>query len=470
MNSNIFLSRNIVNFFLQLDYLSNQRWPEDKLSPSVTRIKTLLNVLGSPQKNYLSIHIAGTNGKTSVVRIIDTVLTSLNYSTGRIISPHLQSTLERISINGKLINLEQYIQIYSSIEPFIELIDHKFEKSNRLKMSKFEILTAMAFIAFSDLLVDIAIVEVGMGGRWDATNVVNASVNIITPIDFDHMEYLGSTISKIALEKAGVIKKRRKDDVLNKTIVVISNQIPMVMQVLIKIVVNSNALVARENCEFSVLNRHTVSGGQIVNLQGLSCLYNETFIPLYGKHQAQNTALAIASVEAFLNTRPYYKLNTRPIKDGLAYSCSPGRIECLCTTPPIFIDSAHNPGGATTLAYSLQKEFDFNYLIGIVSMMANKNAIGILAKLETVFNKIIITNNGSSRAMTTKSLSILAEKVFGKNRTIITSNLVNALDIGVKLLNNFRVSKNVSPNVGIVVTGSVVTSGAIRNVFGKYPM
>lgn len=190
---------------LQVEHLLDQRWPETKLEPSTARIEALMEMLGSPQLSYPCIHIAGTNGKTSVARIVDALLTAFSRRTGRTTSPHLQSAVERIAIDNEPISPARYVEVYREIEPFVQLVDAQSQQDGGPAMSKFEVLTAMAFAAFADAPVDVAVVEVGMGGRWDATNVVDAPVAVITPIGIDHAEYLGDTIGEIAAEKAGII-------------------------------------------------------------------------------------------------------------------------------------------------------------------------------------------------------------------------------------------------------------------------
>jgi dihydrofolate synthase/folylpolyglutamate synthase len=190
-------------------HLLDQRWPETKLEPSTTRMEALMEMLGSPQRGYPCIHITGTNGKTSVARMIDALLTAFNQRTGRTTSPHLQSAVERIAIDNQPISPARYVETYTEIEPFVQMVDAQSEAAGGPAMSKFEVVTAMAFAAFADAPVDIAVVEVGMGGRWDATNVVDAPVAVITPIGLDHTDYLGDTVAAIATEKAGIIAPPR---------------------------------------------------------------------------------------------------------------------------------------------------------------------------------------------------------------------------------------------------------------------
>src|ERR1700759_2202153 len=253
---------------LQVEHLLDQRWPETKLEPSTARISALMEMLGSPPLGYPSIHIAGTNGKTSVARLIDALLTALHRRTGRTTSPHLQSAVERISIDGHPISPAQYVETYREIEPFVELVDAQSEAAGGPRMSKFEVVTAMAFAAFADAPVDVPVVEEGLGGRWDATNVVTAPVAVIPPIGLDHIAYPGSAIAGIAAEKAGIIKRQPDSLDPRDTVAVIGRQLPEAMEVLLARTVAEDAAVAREDSEFAVLGRQIAVGGQLVQLQG----------------------------------------------------------------------------------------------------------------------------------------------------------------------------------------------------------
>ncbi len=312
-----------------------------------------MELLGSPQRGYPSIHIAGTNGKTSVARMVDALLTPLHRRTGRTTSPHLQSAVERIAIDNEPITPAQYVATYEEIEPFVELVDKQSEAAGGPAMSKFEVVTAMAFAAFADAPIDVAVVEVGMGGRWDATNVVDAPVAVITPIGVDHTEYLGTEIADIAAEKAGIIARQKDDLVPVDTVAVIGRQVPEAMEVVLAETVRADAAVAREDSEFAVLGRQVAIGGQMLELQGLGGVYSEIFLPLHGEHQAHNAAIALAAVEAFFGAGADRQLDIDAVRAGFAAAVSPGRMERMRSAPTVFIDAAHNPAGATALAQTL---------------------------------------------------------------------------------------------------------------------
>ena len=456
---------------LQVEHLLDQRWPETKLEPSTRRMEALMEVLGSPQRGYPCIHITGTNGKTSVARMIDALLTAFNQRTGRTTSPHLQSAVERIAIDNEPISPARYVETYAEIEPFVQMVDAQSEAGQLgpagPAMSKFEVVTAMAFAAFADAPVDIAVVEVGMGGRWDATNVVDAPVAVITPIGLDHTDYLGDTVAAIATEKAGIIAPPRGEIDKVDTVVVIGRQMPEAMEALLAEAVRADAAVAREDSEFAVLDRQVAVGGQVLELQGLGGVYSEIFLPLHGEHQAHNAVVALAAVEAFFGAGAQRRLDIDSVRAGFAAVVSPGRLERMRSAPTVFVDAAHNPAGAAALASALTTEFDFRYLVGVVAVMGDKDVNGILAALEPVLDLVVVTDNGSPRAMDVESLALRAEEVFGPDRVLRAQNLPDAIEAATALVEESG-AEGFSGS-GIVITGSVVTAGAARTLFRKDP-
>ncbi|HTQ16184.1 bifunctional tetrahydrofolate synthase/dihydrofolate synthase [Mycobacterium sp.] len=452
---------------LQVEHLLDQRWPETKIEPSLTRISAVMDLLGSPQLGYPSIHIAGTNGKTSVARMVDALLTALQRRTGRTTSPHLQSAVERIAIDSRPISPAQYVATYREIEPFVQMIDRQSQDAGGPAMSKFEVLTAMAFAAFADAPVEVAVVEVGMGGRWDATNVINAPVAVITPISIDHVEYLGNDIAGIAAEKAGIIT--RAPEGAPDTVAVIGRQVPEAMEVLLAASVRADAAVAREDSEFAVLGRQIAIGGQVLQLQGLGGVYSDIFLPLHGEHQAHNAVLALAAVEAFFGAGAQRQLDVEAVRAGFATVTSPGRLERVRSAPTVFVDAAHNPAGAAALAEALAAEFDFRMLVGVLSVLADKDADGILAALEPVFDSVVVTHNGSPRAMDVESLALAAQQRFGPDRVLTAENLRDAIDTATALVDEAASEGDSFSGTGIVITGSVVTAGAARSLFGRDP-
>ncbi|GAA1091532.1 bifunctional tetrahydrofolate synthase/dihydrofolate synthase [Tsukamurella spumae] len=457
----------------QVEAELDQRWPETKIEPSLTRIAALMQLLGSPQDAYPSIQIAGTNGKSSTARMIDSLLLAFSRRTGRITSPHLQLATERIAIDGAPLTAKQYVATYRELEPFIELVDAQSEAADGPRMSKFEVLTAMAFAAFAEAPVDVAVVEVGLGGTWDATNVVTAEVAVITPIGLDHVEILGPDIPSIAGEKAGIIKRAPERLIPKDTVVVVGKQEPAAMDVLLRRAVEADAAVAREGSEFMVVERRVAVGGQQLTLQGLGGVYDEIFLPLHGEHQANNAVVALAAVEAFFGAGADQQLDLDTVREGFARAASPGRLERVRTAPTVLIDAAHNPHGAQALARTLQTEFGFHTLIGVVSVLADKDAIGVLTALEPVLDTIVVTHNGSPRALEVERLAAIAEEIFGEDRVVTSPTMVDAVETAVALADDesddgFDTGAPAS-GVGVLVTGSVVTAGVARSLFGKEP-
>ncbi|MEJ9079345.1 folylpolyglutamate synthase/dihydrofolate synthase family protein [Gordonia malaquae] len=444
------------------------RWPETKIEPSLTRINLLLELLGNPQHAYPAIHIAGTNGKTSVTRMIDSLLQAFHRRTGRITSPHLQLVTERIAIDGTPISPRLYVDTYRELEPFITMVDDSSTAQGGPRMSKFEVLTAMAYAAFAEAPIEVAVVETGMGGRWDATNVIDSKVAVITPIAMDHADYLGDTLTAIAGEKAGIIKPGPTDAVVpSDPVTVIGPQEPEVADVLLRASVEAGTIVARQNSEFAVLDSATAVGGQLLRIQGLGGVYDEVFLPLHGAHQAQNAALALAAVEAFFGAGADRQLDVDTVREAFAEVRTPGRLERLRNAPSVFIDAAHNPHGARALAQALVSEFDFRRLVGVIGVLGDKDARGLLTELEPVLDAVVLTNNGSPRALDTDSLYDLALPIFGDERLSVEPFLPDAVEAAIALAEDGETG-TVS-GAGVIITGSVVTAGAGRTLFAKDP-
>jgi len=420
------------------------RWPETRIEPTLQRIAALVDVLGSPHLTYPTIHIGGTNGKTTTSRMIDSLLFEMGLRTGRFTSPHLESYLERISINGQSIDPKAFIFTYNDIAAYLDLMDSKFEHP----ISFFEAMTALAFAAFAEHPIDVGVIEVGMGGEWDATNVVDADVSVIMPINLDHTEYLGETLTEIAQTKAGIIKQ--------SGFVVLAQQEPEAAKELLKRAAEMGADVAREGVEYSVLSRSLAVGGQLLTIQGASDTYEDIFLPLHGKHQASNAAAALVAVEAFFGDQ---ELDIEAVRAGFANVTSPGRCEVVHREPTIILDAAHNPHGAAAIADTVQSEFTFDEVIGVVAPMGDKDIHGILLELEQVMDSVIVTANSSTRSTPVEKLEKIAIEIFGIDRVFSDETLEKALERAIK--------ETVRPlsedSVGILVTGSVVTVGEARS-------
>ena len=427
----------------------NKRWPEAKIDPTLDRIAALVDALGSPQLSYPTIHVGGTNGKTTTSRMIDALMAKLDYRTGRFTSPHLESVLERISIKGSPISASGFVATYNDIALYLDLIDSR----QPYPLSFFEVLTAMAFVAFAEFPVDIGIIEVGMGGEWDSTNVVSPSVSVITPIGLDHMQYLGESIEEIAKTKAGIIKP--------ETHVVLAAQEPSVAKILLERVAQKSAIPYREGVEFAVTKRDLAVGGQLISIQGIYGTYQDIYIPLYGAHQSSNAAVALATVEAFVGQ----KISDEIVNEAFASVTSPGRFEILHRDPTVIIDAAHNPHGAKALAATINNEFDFESLFGVIAVLADKDARGILEALESSISRIVVTENKSERALSKEKLFEIAKEIFGAERTFMESDLQSAVTYAMEqatLLNQVNEGSH-----AVLITGSVVTVGEAKKIVNK---
>ncbi len=428
------------------------RYPaEDRMVPDLDRITLLCDLLGSPQRGYPSIHLTGTNGKSSTARMIDALLQGFGLRPGRYTSPHLASVTERITIDGQPLTDEQFTAVYDEIAPYVELVDSRMP----LPMTFFEVLTAMSFAAFADAPVDVAVLEVGLGGSWDATNVVDARTAVVLPIGLDHMPLLGTTLTEIATEKAGIISAGAT--------VVLAQQEPEAAEVLLRRCVDVGATVAREGLEFGVVSRATAVGGQLLSLQGLGGRYDDIYLPLHGVHQAANAAAALAAIEAFLGGGDKGMLDVELIREGFARTASPGRLEVVRTSPTVLLDAAHNaPGMAATVA-ALTDAFAFTHLVAVVACLADKDVVAMLEVLEPAVAQVVVTQNGSPRAIPVDDLRDLATDVFGEDRVQVEDSLDDALSTAVALAD----AEAEYGGAGVLVTGSIVTVGEARTLLRR---
>lgn len=425
------------------------RRPETLVEPSLDGIRDVLDLLGNPQRAYPVVHIGGTNGKTSTARMVDALLRELNLRTGRYTSPHLRSVTERIVVDGEPIAPELFAAAYADLRPYLDLVDSKRD----VRLGYFEVLTALAYTVFADTPVEAAVVEVGMGGSWDATNVADGRVSVVTPIAVDHVEYLGDSIESIAKEKAGIIKPGGY--------AILGPQTATAAEILLARIAEVGATVARQGLEFGVRSREMAVGGQVIGLQGLTGPYDEVFLPLHGEYQAHNAAAALAAVEAFVGggREP---LDADLVRAAFSRVTSPGRLEALRRGPVVLADAAHNPAGAAALASALTEEFAGTALVAVVAAMADKDVEGILTELEPAVEAVVVTENSSPRTMPVDQLANIAVDVFGQDRVHQAVPLPEAIDAGLALAER----EESLGGYGVVVTGSVVTAGDARAAYG----
>ena len=423
------------------------RWPETRLEPSLDRIRAFTELLGDPQNAYPVIHLTGTNGKTSTARMIETFLLTMGLRTGRFTSPHLQQMSERIVLDGEPLSDEAFVAAFNDVAPYTHLVD----SSSEFPLSFFETVVGMAYAAFADAPVDVAVVEVGMGGAWDATNVADGAVAVVLPISVDHASYLGDTPADIAIEKAGIIKPGAT--------AIVAEQRPEVLDVLLARAAEVGATLLREGEDFGVEHRVAAVGGQVITLRGLRATYEDVFLPLYGEHQAQNAALALAAVEAFAGPDA---LAADVVAEAFAAVTSPGRLEVVRRSPTIVLDAAHNPHGAAAAAAALDDSFAFSPLIGVIGVMADKDYEGVIAAFEPHLSHLICTQNSSSRAMPAEKLAEVAREIFDEDRVTVAPRLADAIDQAAALAEAGEAFGDPLGSGAVLITGSVVTVGEAR--------
>jgi dihydrofolate synthase/folylpolyglutamate synthase len=424
------------------------RFPS-RMVPDLDRITDLLDLLGDPQRAYPSIHITGTNGKTTTARMVDALFRAFGIRTGRYTSPHLESVTERIAIEGAPLDAERFAQTYDEVSTYVEIVDGRHPE----RVTYFELLTAMAFAAFADAPVDVAVVEVGLGGRWDATNVVHAPVAVVTPIGLDHVGILGDTIAAIAAEKAGIVHESAS--------VVTAVQPEAALVALRSRADEVGATILAQGVDFGVRGRTLAVGGQVLEIEGLGGTYDGIVLPLHGAHQAGNAAVALAAVEAFFGAQDRGRLDLDTVREGFAQVTSPGRLEVVRRGPAVLLDGAHNPAGAAALAAAIEDEFDFDRLVAVVAVLDDKDVAGLLGELEPVVDSIVATTNSSPRALPAEALGEVAVDVFGEDRVVVVPRLDDAIERGVALA-----EAGLLGGGGVLVTGSIVTVGEARRLLG----
>jgi dihydrofolate synthase / folylpolyglutamate synthase len=432
------------------------RRPEHSVDLALDRMTELVGLLGDPQRACPVIHITGTNGKTSTARMTDALLRSRGLRTGRFTSPHLVSIRERISVDGAAVDQERFVAAYDEVIPYVALVDER----HPVAMSFFEVLTGMAFAIFADTPVDVMVLEVGVGGRLDCTNVADGVVAVVTPIAIDHPRLLGGTVEEIAAQKAGIIKP--------EAVAVLAQQPLAAAEVLLRQAADLGATVAREGVEFGVLSREQAVGGQQLVLRGLRSTYEDVYLPLFGSYQAGNAACALAAAEAFAGVSDdagTAGLDPDLVREAFARVTSPGRLEVIRRSPTIIIDAAHNPAGMAATADAIREAFSFTHLIGVFAASGDKDVPGILAELEPLLSDIVVTRNSSDRSMDPAETAELAAEVFGEDRVRSADRLDDAVEAAVTLADE-AMAESAPGSAGVLITGSVITAGDARRLLG----
>ncbi|SEJ50168.1 bifunctional folylpolyglutamate synthase/dihydrofolate synthase [Demequina mangrovi] len=430
------------------------RNPEHDFEPTLDRVREACDLLGSPQDAYKVIHLTGTNGKTSTARMTESLVREHGLRTGLFTSPHLTTVRERIQIDGEPIALEDFVRLWLEVAPIIHLVDARATAAGGPRMSFFEVLVVLAFAAFADAPVDVAVIEVGMGGVWDATNVATGEVAVVTPVGLDHQEWLGDSLADIAAEKSGIIK--------DGAAVVMAAQSESVEPVLDAAIEERGARAYREGEALEVMERQPGVGGQLATLRTAAATYTDIFIPLYGPYQAHNALLALAATELLLAAggEPA-SLAGETVEAAFAQVSSPGRLEAVRTAPLILVDAAHNPHGIEALVSALDESFAFETLVGVVGILKDKDADGILAALEPALAHVVLTASSSPRAVPVEELEPLANEIFGEDRITVAESLPDAIDAAVQ-----RSERDSDLGAGVLVVGSITLVAEARVLTG----
>jgi dihydrofolate synthase/folylpolyglutamate synthase len=434
------------------------RAPENKMEPRLAPLFRAMDVLGEPNKAYPIIHVTGTNGKTSTARMIEAGLRAHGLSTGRYTSPHLSKVTERISVDGAPVSDETFVRIWDEIRPYLEIVDNELIAEGQPRLTYFECLTILAFAVFADQPVNVAVMEVGLGGITDATNVGDGQVAVVTPISLDHTDLLGDTTEDIAYEKAGIIKPGG---------FLISAAQPVdAAQVLLEKAREVQVPFKFEGVEFGVESRQVAVGGQVVTVQGIAGRYPELMVPLHGSHQAENAAVAVAALEAFLGGGEK-ELSAEVLQEAFATVSSPGRLEVMRTAPTIIVDAAHNPEGIRVTAEAIEEAFSFSKLVVVVGVLKEKDAEEILRQLKEslggLAEEFCFTQSNSPRAVPAAELAEIAVDLgFGEDNIHIAEKLDDALEWAVE-----RAEANEDLAGGVLVTGSITLVADARILLGK---
>jgi len=413
--------------------------PQPRLEPT----RRVADLLGDPQRSYPIIHITGTNGKTTTSRIAESILRAYGLRTGLMTSPHLVRINERIVIDGEPISDEALVRNWDDIQPYLLMVDTELEAAGEPALTYFEALTLLAFAAFADAPVDVCVLEVGMGGEWDSTNVADGQVAVLAPIALDHTHRLGSTVEEIARTKSGIIKPLAE--------VVSAVQDPEALAEIERAVELTESILRVEGVEFELESSEVAVGGQSITVRGLAGRYEDLYLPLYGDHQGHNAALAIAAVEAFLG-RGTQPLVPAILADGLASATSPGRLQVIAAQPPVIVDAAHNPHGAHSLAEALPKYFDYEEIGFVIGILADKDAAGVVAELSPLAARWFPTASGSERALPADEIAELLEDTDAPHEP--PAPLAAALRAAQGWASE-------APGRAVVVTGSITLIGEV---------
>jgi dihydrofolate synthase/folylpolyglutamate synthase len=413
--------------------------PQPRLEPT----RKACELLGDPQHSAPVIHITGTNGKTSTSRMIEAILRASGLKTGLLTSPHLVRVNERIVISGLPVSNEALVRNWRDIAPYLAIVDAQLVADGEEALSYFEALTVLGFAIFADAPVDVMVLEVGMGGEWDSTNVADGQVAVFTPIALDHQARLGNTVAEIARTKGGIIKPAAT--------VVTAMQTLDALDELTEAAAHDEASMVVELRDFALESTTVAVGGQVITVRGRADTYADLFLPLYGDYQGQNAAVAIAAVESFLGggTVP---LSNDVLAEGLAEATSPGRLQLIGIEPTVLVDAAHNPHGARALAGAMTEYFDFTEIAVVIAVLGDKDAHGVFAELAPIATRFHVTRSQSDRATPVDELAGVALTVAPSESVLQFEDLAEAVGAA-------REWAAEAPSRAVLITGSITLVG-----------
>jgi dihydrofolate synthase/folylpolyglutamate synthase len=406
-----------------------------RMGPSLERIGRLADLLDHPERTAPAVHLTGTNGKTTTARMVASLLAAFGVGAGVYTSPHLQDVRERVALASRPISTEEFAETWAYLEPFLAEVDRVSDQP----VTFYEALTALAFTWFAELPVDAQVVEVGMGGTWDATNLVHGDVAVINRVALDHPE-LGDTVAEVAAEKAGIIKQGAT--------VVSQEQEEDALAILEERARGLEARLLVAGRDFGVERRRLAVGGQVLDLRTPTGTVADVLVPLHGRHQADNAASALAAVQAFLGD-----VDPDTVRAGFAAVTSPGRLEVVSRQPLVLLDGAHNPAGARALATTLLEEFVVDRRTLVVACLADKDVRGILEALLPATGRLVVTTNRSPRAAPAERLRKEAEAL-GLHAEV-------APDVATAVRQTID---DAGEAEAVVVTGSLSTVGEARDL------
>jgi dihydrofolate synthase/folylpolyglutamate synthase len=411
------------------------------VKPGLERIAGLLELMGRPHDDVPAIHVAGTNGKTTTVRMIEDLLLAHDLSVGTFTSPHLERIEERFTVNGAMLDAQGLVDAVADVAPFVAA----YEDSHATTITYFELTAAMAFQLFVSHALNAAVVEVGLGGRLDATNVLDADVSVITGIAIDHTSYLGDSIGEIAREKAGILKDGG---------LLVTGPLPAAAEGAVTArVAETGATWIRRGTHYDLAGAGPALGGWHLAVRGLHDSYEEIYLPLHGRHQVEHLATAIVAVEAFFGRA----LDVTAVREAAAAVESPGRIEVVGRNPLVILDGAHNEEGLGGLAATLTEEFPEAHRVLVVGFRGERNSVELLTPLRGLVGEVIATAAADPTAVPAQEVAAAAREVFGADVPVETVTPV-AQAITEAL-------HRVGEDDAVIVTGSLYVVGEARSRF-----